>query len=177
MEHNLKTGDRVLFINENDKGTILMFIGDAKAKVINSAGFEQIVALNEIIAYPSTTHQEDAYGDFVKSKDHMVKEMQFSKSKFKQFSNDKINQLVFKADLHIENLIEHFDHLENFEIIQIQLGRCEDCIAFAKKEGIPRLNLVHGVGKGTLKKEIHQLLRGFGLQFFDEQGFTEVIIS
>ena len=35
MKHNLKTGDRVLFINENDKGTILMFIGDAKAKVIN----------------------------------------------------------------------------------------------------------------------------------------------
>ena len=49
MQHNLKRGDRVLFINENDKGTILMFIGDSKAKVINSAGFEEVVALNEII--------------------------------------------------------------------------------------------------------------------------------
>ncbi|OUV76557.1 MAG: hypothetical protein CBC83_00415 [Flavobacteriales bacterium TMED123] len=177
MKHNFKTGDRVLFINENDQGTILIFIGDAKAKVINSRGFEQVVGLNEIIAYPSLTHKEDAYGDFVKSKDQMVKGIEYSKKKFKQFAKDKIYQLVFKADLHIENLIEHFKHLENFEIIQIQLNRCEDCIAYAKKEGIPRLNLVHGIGKGTLKKEIHSLLKTYNLEFSDEYGFTEILIT
>ena len=176
MQHNLKTGDRVLFINENDKGTILMFIGDSKAKVINSAGFEEVVALNEIIAFPSETQKEDAYGNFLQSKKETEEREQYSNDKFKQFSNDRINHLVFKADLHIENLIEHFKHLDNFEIIQIQLNRCEDCITIARNSGIPRLNLVHGVGKGTLKKEVHSLLRTFGLDFSDEYGFTEVLI-
>lgn len=176
MKHDFKTGDRVLFINENDKGTILMFISDSKAKVINSTGFEQVVALNEIIAFPSTTHKEDAYGDFIQSRSAIEEKVQYSKGKFKQFANDKINHLVLKADLHIENLIEHFNHLEHFEIIQIQLNRCEDCITIAKNSGIPRLKLVHGVGKGTLKKEVHSLLRDFGLEFSDEYGFTEVLI-
>lgn len=177
MKYNFKTGDRVLFINENDKGTILMFVGDAKAKVINSRGFEQVIALNEIIAFPSKTHKEDAYGDFIKSKDDMIEEIHYNKSKFKQFVNDKVTQLVFKADLHIENLIEYYNHLENFEIIQIQLNRCEDCIAFARNKGIPRLNLVHGVGKGALKKEIHALVKTYGLEFSDEYGFTEILIA
>ncbi|MEE2699939.1 MAG: hypothetical protein VYD71_01070 [Bacteroidota bacterium] len=177
MKHNYKTGDRVLFINENDKGTILMFIGAAKAKVLNSNGFEQMVSLHEVMAFPSDTHKENAYGSFTTSKDEVVKKVKDSKGKFKQYGNDKISHLVFKADLHIENLIEHFEHLDNFEIIQIQLNRCNDCITFAKNEGIPRLKLVHGVGKGTLKKEIHSLLKTYGLQFSDEYGFTEVIIA
>ena len=98
-------------------------------------------------------------------------------NRFLQFSNDKINQLVFKADLHIENLIEHSHHLENFEIIQIQKNRCEYCIREGKEKGIPRLELVHGVGEGILKKEIHALLKRYGLKFSDEYGYTEVIIS
>ena len=61
MNHNFKTGNRVLFINENDKGTILMFIGNTKVKLLNSAGFEEIVALNEIMPFPSNTHDTNAY--------------------------------------------------------------------------------------------------------------------
>ena len=166
----------MLFINENDKGTILMFIGNTKVKVLNSNGFEEMLAINNIMPFPSDTHDKDSYGNSYNSKDEEENTI-IPNQKFYQFANDKISHLVFKADLHIENLVEHFRHLENFEITQIQKNRCEDCIVFAKEKGIPRLNLVHGVGKGTLKKEIHTLLKGYGLQFFQEYGFTEVIIS
>jgi len=177
MNHNFKTGNRVLFINENDKGTILMFIGNTKVKLLNSAGFEEIVALNEIMPFPSNTHDTNAYGEFHHVKDNLEGLQQTKENRFLQFSNDKISQLIFKADLHIENLVEHYQHLENFEIVQIQKNRCIDCIKESKAKGIPRLNLVHGVGKGTLKKEIHFLLKSHGLQFSDKYGFTEVIIS
>jgi dsDNA-specific endonuclease/ATPase MutS2 len=177
MKHNFKTGDRVLFINENDKGTILMFIGNTKVKLLNSAGFEEMVALNEIMSFPNDTHDIDAYGNFHPEEDNLEDLQQPEVNKFLQFSNDKISQLIFKADLHIENLVEHYTHLENFEIIQIQKNRCEDCIKESKNKGIPRLNLVHGVGKGTLKKAIHSLLKTHRLQFSDKYGFTEVIIS
>ena len=177
MNHNFKTGDRVLFINENDKGTILMFIGNTKVKLLNSVGFEEMVALNEILPFPRDTHDTNAYGSFNPIEDNVEDLQQTEANRFLQFSNDKISQLVFKADLHIENLVEHYQHLENFEIVQIQKNRCVDCIKESKAKGIPRLNLVHGVGKGTLKKEIHFLLKTYGLQFSDKYGFTEVIIS
>ena len=177
MNHNFKTGDRVLFINENDKGTILMFIGNTKVKLLNSVGFEEMVALNEILPFPLDTHDTNAYGSFHPIEDNLEDLQQTEANRFLQFSNDKISQLIFKADLHIENLVEHYTHLENFEIIQIQKNRCEDCIRESKNKGIPRLNLVHGVGQGTLKKEIHSLLEVHRLQFSDKYGFTEVIIS
>ena len=177
MSHTFKTGDRVLFINENDKGTILMFIGNTKVKLLNSKGFEEMVAINEIMPFPIDTHDKSAYGNYDFAKDDIENTSFSASNKFKQFSLDKQNQLEYKADLHIENLIEHYHHLENFEIIQIQKNRCEDCICFAKEKGIPRLKIVHGVGQGVLKSEIHSLLKGYGLQFSDEYGFTEVIIS
>ena len=177
MNHNFKTGDRVLFINENDKGTILMFIGNTKVKLLNSEGFEEMVAINEIMPFPTNAHDKSAYGNYDFAKDNMESTSFSASNKFKQFSLDEKNHLEYKADLHIENLIEHYHHLENFEIIQIQKNRCEDCIAFAKEKGIPRLKIVHGVGRGVLKSEIHSLLKGYGLQFSDEYGSTEVIIS
>ena len=45
------------------------------------------------------------------------------------------------------------------------------------RNSIPRLELIHGVGEGVLKKEIHSLLKTYGLKFSDEYGYTEVIIS
>ena len=71
MNHNFKTGDRVLFINENDKGTILMFIGNTKVKLLNSEGFEEMVAINKIIPFPTDTHDKSAYGNYDFAKDTM----------------------------------------------------------------------------------------------------------
>ena len=176
MKHSFKTGDRVLFVNENDKGTILMFIEDSKVKVLNNNGFEELVLLSDIIAFPRKTYNKYAYGSSVKTNEKK-ESIETINKKFLQFSNDKINQLVFKADLHIENLIEHSHHLENFEIIQIQKNRCEYCIRKGREKRIPRLELIHGVGEGVLKKEIHSLLKTYGLKFSDEYGYTEVIIS
>ena len=175
MSHHFKTGDRVLFINENDKGTILMFIGNTKVKLLNSNGFEEMVAINDIMPFPTETHDQNAYGKSFTTKEE---ESPISLThKFYQFINDKIGPMSFKADLHIENLIENYHHLENFEIIQIQKNRCEACIQYAKKHDIPQLKIIHGVGQGVLKKEIHDLLRIYHLQFSDDYGFTEVIIA
>ena len=55
MNHNFKTGDRVLFINENDRGTILMFIGNTKVKLLNSNGFEEMIGLKTIHRLNSTS--------------------------------------------------------------------------------------------------------------------------
>ena len=174
---SFKIGDRVLFTNENETGIITMLIGDSKIKVLNKSGFEELVTIKEIIHFPNDTHKEESYSSMSK----LIQENNNlpipADKKFVQFSKDKTSHLEFKADLHVENLIEHYNHLESFEILQIQRNRCKVCIQNARKHGFPRLKLVHGIGDGVLRNEIHSLLKDYGLKFVDEYGFTEVIIS
>jgi len=61
--------------------------------------------------------------------------------------------------LHIEKLIDEWKHLSNAEILDIQLKEFEKWydIAFAHRQ--PNLIVIHGVGSGRLRDEIHDILR------------------
>ena len=63
------------------------------------------------------------------------------------------------VDLHIEKLTDSWTHLSNFEILSIQLKEFEkfyDLSVFHKQ---PSLIIIHGVGTGKLRNEIHELLK------------------
>ena len=177
MDFNFITGDKVLYINDNDTGTILMFIGNTKVKLLNNSGFEEIVLIKDIIPLPINNNDITSYRYAREDLTFEINEYTINENKYIQFSNDKHNKLYYKADLHIQNLIEHYKHLDSIEIIHIQLNRCLDCIAEVKLKGIPVLKLIHGIGKGTLKNKIHRLLDDNKLEFSDAYGYTEVIIS
>jgi len=175
MNFSFKTGDKILYLNENDTGTILMFIGNTKVKILNSSGFEEIVLIKNITALPINNNDIISYR--YSNAEVELEKNETNVNKYIQFSNDKQNKLYYIADLHIHNLIEYYEHLDSVEIIQIQLNRCIDCIAEVKLKGIPVLKLIHGVGKGTLRNKIHRLLDDNNLEFSDAYGYTEVIIS
>ena len=87
-------------------------------------------------------------------------------------SNDKSifknkSQLVWEIDVHIENIVEHFYHLSNYEIINLQLEVCEEMILKAQRMKIRKLIIIHGKGQGVLRNEIHQMLYSFNLDFKD----------
>ncbi len=62
-------------------------------------------------------------------------------------------------DLHIEKLIEDWQHLDNFEILQIQLQTFEKYYDLALLHYQPSLIVIHGVGTGRLRNEIHDILK------------------
>jgi hypothetical protein len=63
------------------------------------------------------------------------------------------------VDLHIEKLTDSWKHLTNFEILTQQLKTFEKYydLAVAHRQSI--LTIIHGVGTGKLKDEIHEELR------------------
>ncbi len=63
-------------------------------------------------------------------------------------------------DLHIEELVPDWKGLSNFEILSIQLSAFEKQIELAIQHHQPTLTVIHGVGKGKLKEEIHLWLKG-----------------
>ena len=63
------------------------------------------------------------------------------------------------VDLHIEKLTDSWKHLSNFEILTIQLKEFEKFYDLAVAHRQPSLIVIHGVGTGKLKDEIHDVLR------------------
>jgi hypothetical protein len=62
-------------------------------------------------------------------------------------------------DLHIEKLSDNWKHLTNFEILTIQLKSFEKYYELAVAHRQPSLTVIHGLGTGKLKDEIHEILK------------------
>ncbi|MDQ2719972.1 MAG: Smr/MutS family protein [Bacteroidota bacterium] len=63
------------------------------------------------------------------------------------------------VDLHIEKLTDNWQGLSNFEILTIQLGNFEKYYNLAISHHQPNLIIIHGVGTGKLRNEIHEILK------------------
>ena len=64
------------------------------------------------------------------------------------------------VDLHIEKLMDNWKQLTNGEILNIQLKEFEKWYELAVAHRQPQLIVIHGIGSGKLRDEIHELLRG-----------------
>lgn len=63
-----------------------------------------------------------------------------------------------EIDLHIENLTSDWRGMSNADIIIIQLSTLHDALRNAIRNRQDRLYIIHGVGKGKLRDEVHKVL-------------------
>lgn len=88
-------------------------------------------------------------------------------------------------DLHIEKLTDNWEGLSNFEILTIQLRNFEKYYQLAVEHRQPNLVVIHGIGTGKLRNEIHEILktkkevRTFANQYHHDFGFgaTEIFLQ
>ncbi len=64
-----------------------------------------------------------------------------------------------EIDLHIEKLSDNWKSLSNFEILTLQLQTLEKYLDLAIAHRQPSLIVIHGLGTGKLRDEIHEVLR------------------
>ena len=89
------------------------------------------------------------------------------------------------VDLHIEKLTDDWKHLSNFEILTLQLKEFDRFYDLAVAHHQPSLIIIHGVGTGKLRDEIHEQLRlkkevkSFVNQYHPSYGYgaTEIFFS
>jgi dsDNA-specific endonuclease/ATPase MutS2 len=62
-------------------------------------------------------------------------------------------------DLHIDKITNDWKGLSNYEIISFQLKEFEKYYDLAIQHLQPNLIVIHGVGEGVLRDEIHQILK------------------
>ncbi len=82
---------------------------------------------------------------------------------FRVYDANKIRQNLESprsvVDLHIEKLTDSWKHLSNFEILSMQLKAFEKYYDLSVAHYQPSLIIIHGVGVGKLRDEIHDILR------------------
>ena len=163
-------GDKILFKTDNQKGKIIKINSQFKVTVQTEDGFDVLSSVKDLVKVEGNTDKVTAYGNYFHQKD---KNNKLSKS----FKRDK-SVSVLKIDLHIELLTGNYQYLDNFEIVQIQLNECHLRIEKALNSNYQKLIIVHGIGAGTLKSEVHKLLRNYNLRFYlsKDAGATEVML-
>jgi hypothetical protein len=63
------------------------------------------------------------------------------------------------VDLHIEKIVDDWERLGNFEIVTLQQREFEKYYDLALAHHLPSMIIIHGVGEGRLRDEIHDILR------------------
>lgn len=98
---------------------------------------------------------------------------------------EQIEQPKYELDLHVEKLVPSKKGMSNAEILQIQLDTLRRYLDIAILHRQQRMFVIHGVGKGVLKEEVHKVLRqtpqvhSYENEYYPRYGFgaTEVFFS
>ena len=174
MPVKLKIGDKVILKKDRTKAVITLIIGDKKVKILDNHEFEYIINIDDLIPIDKSTDTSKAYGISFDIKDQN-NEIKINK---KSSINRKINKGKVKIDLHIEQFTTQNYHMKNYEIIKMQMDYCQKELDIAINTNKISLEIIHGIGKGILKSEVHKLLNLYNLKFFESNngGSTEVIL-
>ncbi|HEY4875755.1 MAG TPA: Smr/MutS family protein [Puia sp.] len=74
-------------------------------------------------------------------------------------TRNQLEPAKHEVDLHIEKLTDNWRHMSNFEMLTLQLQTFEKYFDLAVAHHLPSMIMIHGVGSGKLRDEIHDLLR------------------
>ncbi|TAF31841.1 MAG: hypothetical protein EAZ57_10715 [Cytophagales bacterium] len=105
----------------------------------------------------STTQSSEPQIDPLKLKEKMLSGNQ-STENIKQYIKKSVTPPPQEVDLHIEKLLKESSHLSNAQIVQYQLEVFIKTLDNAVASGMSEITIIHGVGNGVLRNEIHKKL-------------------
>jgi len=101
-----------------------------------------------------------------------MQEKNFQQTK-KQFAPPK-KQEILEVDLHIAELIDNYNNLNNSEILNIQLDKFNAVMKENIKVKGKKIVFIHGKGEGVLRKEIeNQLKKSYKNTTFQDASFQQ----
>lgn len=159
-------GDKVRFLNENGGGEVVEIKGE-ELLILTEDGFEDW--------YPSHALIPERRMDIGKVPVKDSRAVPSSSTAPRQEPG------VVEVDLHFDAMVEFPKNYSARDRLHMQLDEAERAIGRARRAGIKKLILIHGVGEGVLKEALHTMLeRQDRLDFYDAsyarygRGATEV---
>ncbi len=105
----------------------------------------------------------DIYPEKAKEEKQGIYLSSLSKAGFKVINNVTVKEkhppIRSVVDLHIEKITNEYKGLNNYKIVVLQLKEFEKWYDIAVENMQPNLIVIHGIGKGVLREEIHNILK------------------
>ncbi|MDQ3191594.1 MAG: Smr/MutS family protein [Bacteroidota bacterium] len=189
MKFNI--GDKVRFLNEKGEGLITGFDNKYIALVEIAEGFEIPFPVKELVKVDIDEVKQEGVVEKPKLnldikgvKKILLEKEESLRPKEAAKKHRKNIEVVEEVDLHIEQLMDNFRGMSNWEITQVQLNRFVNRLERAIRNKTDKIVFIHGVGNGVLKAEIRNILDGYSnLVYHDASyakygfGATEVIFK
>ncbi len=124
-----------------------LFAKIEELKQKNLATFSQLLFEN----YPDNVHEDKVEMGKLAAKGYKIYEASEARKHLEPARS--------VVDLHIEKLTDNWRRMSNYEIVSLQLKTFEKYYDLALAHHQPSLIIIHGVGEGKLRDEIHDKLR------------------
>jgi len=131
--------------------------------VLDQKGYLFKVVTNPVMNEQTTGKKEEKRQSI--DKEQLIKQMFETTNSNEKGGHQKKKQAwrppPYEVDLHIEKLGYVSYDLSNAEMVQIQLQHCREAVEEALMRNQSSLVIIHGVGKGKLKEEVHRVLQEY----------------
>lgn len=164
-----EAGQKVRFLEQQGRGSVTRVEGNI-IWVEDEDGFEQSFQAYELVPDRDIPVKE------VRLKDLAAPRSPTSKAYEQAQSPGEL-----EVDLHFDKLVDFPKNYDSHRRLQLQLHTARKTLDKARRGRIKKVIIIHGVGQGLLKEEVHKLLeRMEHLSFYDAnyarygRGATEV---
>ena len=139
----MKIGDRVSVIDEDLSGKIISILGD-EIQLQDEHGFEYFFHQSRVVVQNEETTKNI-------SKKHAKNEM--------------------LLDLHFDRLVKNPQEYDSWERLFIQKEKLQETLDFCRTNKIKNLEIIHGLGDGTLQNMVYEVLKSSAHIEFEENEF------
>jgi dsDNA-specific endonuclease/ATPase MutS2 len=184
----IKVGDKVTFLNDTGGGVVLEILNDKYAMVENEDGFDVKYLIDELVPEKSEKEYKlDGIEHVLSVQEKVGSEKRYERLEdFEKKTKGLVSYVKdeMEVDLHIEELIDSHRGMTNGEILSVQMAHFKRQLNIAIRRKVKKLIIIHGVGEGKLRSEIHtELLSSYpDFEFHDASyrkygyGATEILI-
>ncbi|CAM1339920.1 Smr/MutS family protein [Tenacibaculum aestuarii] len=175
----LEIGNKVAVIDADIRGFVTK-INNEEVFVKDEEGMEYRFFKRELVKIEVDQSELSKFSD-INNPMLKAKIQPQKRAKKSSFIKDR-NEIVMEVDLHAEKLVKSTRGMDNFDILSLQLDTAKQKLEYCISKKISKLVLIHGVGDGVLKTELHYLLNNYPVKYYEAsyqkygQGATEVYV-
>lgn len=150
----MKIGDKVSVVDEDLEGIVTSTNGN-------------IVVFKDEYGF---THQYSKEKLVPKNTDFYENIKVVRKAEPQKVTSKKHHKNHLVLDLHFHNLVKNPSDYESFERLFMQKEKLLEVISFCRKNNLKRLEIVHGIGDGTLQRIVLDVLESqTNLDFYNKE--------
>ena len=151
----MKIVDSVSITDENLKGKIISILGE-KIQIQDEHGFEYFFHQSRVVV------QNEAFYHNIS----VIQKEETTKNISKKHAN---NEMVL--DLHFDRLVKNPQGYDSWERLFIQKEKLQETLDFCRANKIKNLEIIHGLGDGTLQNMVYEVLKISAHIEFEENEF------